>query len=776
MPKIPTYERRGQLPVSYQQGLDSRERAAFTLGSQGTAETGKDIREAAGIGYKWYDQQQKEKAAIDIAVVTSDMGEKFSQMFEDLTREEERDLIKYKDMKLGGQPGSVPKGTLVHRVKVGLEKLEIDQAYLDLADQNKYFKNEFTKFTARFKEAAVARAIQQESQFHIQAVELGMQNGMEKAATFVSNDPTQLDGTMMLWRSILGDMDKDKIPDSMKGLTAVGVKPDAADKYLPIARPTVVQKAKENLNKIAEVAFLRMIADDPATAHKALKDLGSTPEGKWKLEKLYGFTGDQYLRLLNSSKTTSEFVNYVEKSKLDRSVKDAAVSAFSTGASLPGFNSREEIEAKYLAILDPSNPNKSKQQAWVMADEAWREIEIGKKAYGITAGFSSMSTQQINQTVKNLKPAGVNAADEQRIQQLVLEKANLVITQRQQDSAAYYKNTDVVQRKLKQGDRAGANDLIIAAQLRDNRPPHELELLTKAEIEEEKSFLTGAKGEVLGQRLRSFIDRYAGKDGKRRGDLQIAWRQLTSGPNPLPPEYIWAANAMGTSAERAIIDSLSIEPEVIKKSFGTLQSQGVSYALIENTAESVGQQYQRALTGGVTDRLSTFQSAQALAIRIAATKLANTGSTNVKQEVQNAFKLVTQGYDLQGGTYYIQTKSVGGGNTPLNPAVIHSNAQRLRTSKDLLQKYASVQAPGSANAGNQNPAVREKEYLEMLEQRGYWINNDNGTGLQLVIDVSGVVEPVMTKNGNRYEYTWTQLNNPNLLPKEKSLAERIFGR
>jgi len=81
MPKIPTYERRGQLPVSYQQGLDSRERAAFTLGSQGTAETGKDIREAAGIGYKWYDQQQKEKAAIDIAVVTSDMGERFSQIF-----------------------------------------------------------------------------------------------------------------------------------------------------------------------------------------------------------------------------------------------------------------------------------------------------------------------------------------------------------------------------------------------------------------------------------------------------------------------------------------------------------------------------------------------------------------------------------------------------------------------------------------------------------------------------------------------------------------------
>jgi hypothetical protein len=387
-----------------------------------------------------------------------------------------------------------------------------------------------------------------------------------------------------------------------------------------------------------------------------------------------------------------------------------------------------------------------------------------------------MSTQQINQTVKNLKPAGVNAADEQRIQQLVLEKANLVIGQRQQDSAAYYKNTDVVQKKLKDGDRGGANDLIIAAQLRDNRPPHELELLTKPEIEEEKSFLTGAKGEVLGQRLRSFIDRYAGKDGKRRGDLQIVWRQLTTGPNPLPPEYIWAANAMGTSAERAIIDSLSISPEVIKQSFGTLQSQGVSYSLIQSTAESVGQQYQRALTGGVTDRLPTFQSAQALAIRIAATKLANSGSTNVRQEVENAFKLVTQGYDLAGRTYYVQTKSVGGGNTPLNPAVIHSNAQRLRTSKDLLQKYASIQTPGSANPGNQDLAKREKDYLEMLEQRAYWINNDNGTGLQLVIDVSGVVEPIMTKTGNRYEYTWTQLNNPNLLPKEKTFVDRILGR
>lgn len=770
MPKIPTYERRGQLPVSYQSGLDSRERAAFTLGSQGTAETGKDIREAASIAYKWNEQQKKEKASLDMALVSSEMGERFSIDFENITNQEERNIGKYRNKDLtqrydgtGVQEGQL----LVDLTREAVDKLINSKDYATIAEGNKYFAAEFEKFSLRFREVAMSKAIQQQSQFHIQAVELGIQDGLEKAATHVSNSPTQLDGTMMMWRTVLGDMAADKIPESMKGLAAIGVKPEGADKYLAIARPATVQKAKENLNKIAEVAFLRMIADDPKTAHAALKQLGETPEGKWKLEKLYGFTGDQYLRLLNSSKTSSEFVNVAAKYNLERELDDAVAAAL-TGTTPAGFNSVETIQAKVYSVLDPNDP-KSKEQAYVIASKAFRDISVNRRIYSTTASFASMSTADIIKTVQNLKPSGKDAADETRIQQGVQQQANVIIQQRQQDAAAHYKGNSVVNNYIMNGERGKANDHIIAAQRRDGVPDQDIVLLTKTEVEVEKSYLTGTRGEQLGQRLRSFIERYGGKNGERRGDLQIAWRQLTTGPNPLPPEYIWAANAMGTAAEPSIIAALGTSQDVVKQNLGKLSDRGVSYTFIENVALNVGQKYKTALTGNIPDRLTTYNSAQALAIRIAASKLAVSGANNVQREVEDAFKLITQGYDLQGGTYFVQTKSLGGGSTALNPKVIHENAQRIRQDKDLLTKLDTVLAPGSMNPGNKDPVRRQKEFLEMLEKRSFWINNANNTGLQLVIDAGGgIVEPVTNNQGNPYELTWQQLGNVNLVPKKRS--------
>jgi hypothetical protein len=768
MPKIPTYERRGQLPVSYQQGLDSRERAAFTLGSQGTAETGKDIREAASIAYKWNEQQKKEKASLDMALVSSEMGERFSMDFENLTNQEERDVGKYRNKDLTQRyDGSPSEGRLlVDLTRDAVDKLINSKDYATIAEGNKYFAAEFEKFSLRFREVAMSKAIQQQSQFHIQAVEVGIQDGLEKAAAHVSNSPTQLDGTMMMWRTVLGDMPQDKIPESMKGLTAVGVKPEGADKYLAIARPAVLQKAKENLNKVAEVAFLRMIADDPAAAHKALRQLGATSEGKWKLENLYGFTGDQYLRLLNSSKTSSEFVNVKARYELDRQLEDA-ISAAKTGTVPAGFTKLEDIQAKVYSVLDPNDP-KSKEQAYVVASKAHREITVNQKIFGIAGNFSKMSNDEIARTVKNLKPVGVNAADEEKIQQGVAQMANSVLTERQNDQAAHYKNNPIIIKLREDGKYGEANDNIIAAQRRNGTPDHELTLLSKADVETEKSYLTGTSGEQLGQRLRSFVERHGGKNGERRGDLQIVWRQLTTGPNPLPTEYIWAANAMGTAAEPQIIKALSTKLETIKNNLGSLQTRGVSWSILENSALTIGDPYRRALTGNVPDRLNVYDSARALAVRMAAMNLATTGSNNMNQALRDAFKVVMQGYDLDGGTYYIQTKMIGGTGTSLNTKLIHANAERVRTDQKLLTSLDSVLAPGSMNPGNKDPAYRQKQYLEILEKRSYWINNANGTGLQLVVDANGIIEPVVNNQGNPYELTWQQLNNPTLLPQKKS--------
>lgn len=769
MPKIPTYERRGQLPVTYQAGLDSRERAAFTLGSQGTAETGKDIREAASIGYKWHEQQKKENASLDMAIASSDIGELFGKQFEQLTLEEERNLDRYRNKSLVEKDNR--DEDLVTRTSSMVEKLLNGEQYLQMGDKNKYFANEYLKFQVRFREVAMAKAIEQQSKFHVQAVEIGMQDGLEKAATFVSNNPSQLDGTLMMWRTVLGDMDKDKIPDSMKGLTTIGTKPDGADKYLPIARPGTVQKAKENLNKIAEVAFLRMIADDPAAAHKALKQLGSTPEGKWKLEKLYGFTGDQYLRLLNSSKTSTEFINVAAKYELDRKLDDAVAAAL-TGTTPAGFNKLEDIQAKVLAVLDPNDP-KSKEQAYVIASKAHREITINQRIFGVTSNFSKMSSADIVNTVKNLKPAGANAADETKVQQGVAQIANNILTERQNDAAAHYRSNPVIVKLQQDGKLGEANDHIIAAQRRDGVPDHEITLLSKNQIETEKSYLTGTTGEQLGQRLRSFVERHGGKNGERRGDLQIVWRQLTTGPNPLPAEYIWAANAMGTPAEPQIIKALSTKLDVVKNNLGSLQTRGVSWSTLENTALQVGDKYRRALSGNIPERLGVYDSARALAVRMAAMDLATTGSNDMQKALTKAFATITQGYDLKGGTYYIQTKLVGGTGTALNTELIHSNAERVRTDRKLLTQLDTVLAPGSLNPGNKDPAYRQQAYLEILEKRSYWINNANGTGLQLVVDVNGVIEPVVNNQNQPYELTWKQLNNPTLLPKKKSWS--LFG-
>lgn len=677
--------------------------------------------------------------------------------------EEERYVAKYQ----GAYLTQNIKG-LVNRTSDLVAKLINDEAYLVLGDKNKYFRAEFEKFSLRFKDAAMAKAVYAQSRLHVQAVEVGIQEGLEKAAVHASNNPTQLDGTMMVWRTVLGDMDEKNIPDSMKGLAAVGIKPDNADKYIGVARPTVLQKAKENLSKIAEVSWRRMIADNPKAAHEALKELGSTTQGRWKLEKLYGFTGDQYALLLNASKTSSDFINVAAVYELGRQFDDAVAAAL-TGTVPAGFNTLEEIQVKALAVLDPDDP-KSKEKAYVEASRVHREITINKKVYGYTANFDKQSNAEIITVVKNLKPVGVNAADEAKIQQGVAQQADRVLAARDRDAAGYYKQNPVVVKLIQDGKPGEANNAIIAAQKRNGVPDHELSVLSEREVETEKSYLTGTTGEDLARRLRSFIVRHGGQNGEYNGQLQIVWRQLMTGPNALPPEYIWAANAMGTAAEPEIIRSLSIPQEIVKKSMGTLQTTGVSWNTLDDRSKQVGQKYKQALTGGISDRLGVYESARALAVRMAATEMAAAGSNDSQRALEKAFKKITLGYDMDGGTYYIPMRRIGSGQqmSNLNPKQIHANSERLRTDTKLLSTFTTVLAPGSMNPGNADPGRRQQAFLEILEKRSYWVNNANSTGLQLIVETNGVPEPVVDNYGKTVEFTWDQLNMPTLLPKKKS--------
>jgi hypothetical protein len=252
--------------------------------------------------------------------------------------------------------------------------------------------------------------------------------------------------------------------------------------------------------------------------------------------------------------------------------------------------------------------------------------------------------------------------------------------------------------------------------------------------------------------------------------MQIVWRQLMSGPNALPAEYIWAANAMGTAAEPAIIRSLSIPQETVKKNMGTLQSTGVSWNTLDDRSKQIGDKYKRALTGGVSDRLEVYNSARALAVRMAATELVASGSNDSQRALEKAFKTITQGYDMEGGTYYVPMRRIGSGTqtSNLNPKQIHSNTERLRTDSKLLTTFTTLAAPGSMNPGNADPAKRQQAFNEILEKRSYWINNANSTGVQLVVETNGVPEPVVDNYGKTVEFTWDQLNNPTLLPKKKS--------
>jgi hypothetical protein len=764
MPRIPTYEKRGTLPTSYQQGLDARDRDAFTLGARGTIQAGKDVQEAAGTAFKWWDQNQRETATLDMAVASAGAKQQFLEQFEQLSNQEEQNVDFYKGLSLNEADGK----TLVNQTRAMVARI-LSKNDTSKPGSNKYFDNEYEKFSADFTTFALGRAIETESRFRVQAAESALSNGLEKSAVSVSVDPSLLDSTMTMWRMALGDLPPDKIPPgySQKNLAPLGVKPEGLDKYIGVVRPGTAQKARENLNKIAEVAFMRMIADDPKSAHAALRSLTETPEGKFKLEKLYGFTGDQYARLLNSSKTSKDTVLGYEKFKVETAIEDSVASIRSTGVGLPQFKDKDSLRAAIAAVTDQTDP-RDVDRSKILVDKAWSEITVAKKVHSHTQGLANMKTADIAAYVKNIKVSGENAADEARIRNEVATVANGILEQRSRDQVAYWMQNPAVQQQAKNGNVGEARNSVLALQMKDGVPQHELKVLSQAEVENEKSYLLGASPQDLGIRLRSMSERYAGKDGKYMGQLQIVFRQLQTGPNPLPPEYFWAMQAMGTAAEPKIINALTSNTKTLRENLGNLKSSGTSYADLEATSIRIGEQYRRALTGNLPQRLEFFDSMRNLAVRMTATELVNKGGGNPQDLLKKNFAILSEGYDIDGGTYVIPKPRVGTtAQEVYSPKVVHTNADRLRKDPKLLGQYVQIQTPGSFNpALAKQPEYRHEQYLGTIAKQGYWINMGDGGAIQLVVEVNGVVEPVIDKQGKQVFFTFKQLSNPNLLPQK----------
>jgi hypothetical protein len=75
----------------------------------------------------------------------------------------------------------------------------------------------------------------------------------------------------------------------------------------------------------------------------------------------------------------------------------------------------------------------------------------------------------------------------------------------------------------------------------------------------------------------------------------------------------------------------------------------------------------------------------------------------------------------------------------------------------------------------QQPAWMSESYLKSLAKHGYWITNQDGTGLDLIINSNGVPEKVPTTDGSTVSIPFSQLSNK--LPEDvrKTLTTKPSG-
>ena len=58
------------------------------------------------------------------------------------------------------------------------------------------------------------------------------------------------------------------------------------------------------------------------------------------------------------------------------------------------------------------------------------------------------------------------------------------------------------------------------------------------------------------------------------------------------------------------------------------------------------------------------------------------------------------------------------------------------------------------------PAWMNEQYLNTLSKDAYWVTNDTGTGLMLVLDTPSGTVPIPTVNGTTAEVSFIELSKP----------------
>jgi hypothetical protein len=534
-------------------------------------------------------------------------------------------------------------------------------------------------------------------------------------------------------------------------------------------RPKFIAAMKDRIGELTESAYEAMITDNPKASYQSLKAMGKDE----KAMKFHGLTGDQYNRLLRNAKNAAEATSAVEIYKLETQLDDHVASIQASGKGLAQFSSKQAVYNAVMAVADPLGEGKKNERAVVMADKAWREINIAQTTYNTAAQLKWLPENEIANRFAQLKPSGAGAADEAKIQLGVQQTLNTWLQQRKSDPGGYWQTHPTVASKMNSGDIAGARETMVALQLRAGVPDYEIALLSDGQRAKEISHIQGASNATVVATLQSLKERYAGKDGRYQGQFNIIWKQLTTGPNALPSEYMFAARVMGTPAESRVVAALKADPKQLKDSLGTLTSTGQSFADLESQSAVIGQQYSRALTGGMSERLSAYTGLKTIATRMAALDIVTSGgSMHAQDALKKAFKEVMSSMDITGGTYFIPLSKPGEMNS-YNTQHIHANADLIKRDPKMLAQRFKLAVPGTRDPGlAQQPAWMSEQYITTLSKDAYWATNDSGTGLMLMLNTSSGAIPVPTTDGGRAEISFTELSKA---PDPKSKRPG-FGR
>lgn len=478
---------------------------------------------------------------------------------------------------------------------------------------------------------------------------------------------------------------------------------------------------------------------------------------KWGLEP------QDWVRLYSKARANADTVNAYDEYRLKESVADHIASVGAGNPGDPRFKTKEglakAVSELYSGVYGADAP-KYTQKAQIFVDEAWSKITVAQRAWQIGSSLKWADDQTLERAVAGLSPQGKGAADTAEVRDRVIAIVNSYRAQRASDPVGYANSHPQVQKLARDGDTAGARTMSIAIQQKFGAADWQVGVLSKAEAAAEVNRMRNADpGQVISM-IRDFETRFGGRnaDGsvKYPGQLQAAWRQLTTGPDALDSSWQFAARGMGTNAESKIYQALKADTKTLRDQLGTLQKTGTSFADLESQAVLEGAAFKKALTGNLPERLEMWQGAHTLAVKMAALDV-YTNNTPTSKALKNAFNALSQSFDVSGGTYVIPQPRPGYPTAYVNKN-IHANAEYLKTPEALGRLFQIVPPASRDSAINSQPNYKQDSYLKTLGAESFWVSNNNNSGLILVHNTTTGIEPVMTKTGSIIDIKFSDLS------------------